>query len=37
MHPNPKILVEYLPVTVFLGIAAFIALVVIILPKIYIS
>ena len=35
MHPDPKILVEYLPVTVFFGIAAFIALVVIILPKIF--
>ena len=34
MHPNLKILVEYLPVAVFFGIAAFIALVVIILPKI---
>ena len=35
MHPNPKILIEYLPVAVFFGIAAFIALVVIILPKIF--
>lgn len=35
MHPNLKILIEYLPVAVFFGIAAFIALVVIILPKIF--
>jgi len=35
MHPNPKILVEYLPIAVFFSIAAFISLVVIILPKIF--
>jgi NADH-quinone oxidoreductase subunit A len=35
MHPNPKILVEYLPIAVFFSIAAFISLIVIILPKIF--
>ncbi|MFK7968578.1 MAG: NADH-quinone oxidoreductase subunit A [Rickettsiaceae bacterium] len=34
MHHNSKILVEYLPIIVFFGIATFIALVVVILPKI---
>ena len=34
MHHNSKILVEYLPIVVFFGIATFIALVVVILPKI---
>ena len=35
MHPNPKILVEYLPIAVFFSIAVFISLIVIILPKIF--
>ena len=35
MHPNPKILVEYLPIAVFFSIAALISLVVLIVPKIF--
>ena len=34
MHHNSKILLEYLPIIVFFGIATFIALIVVILPKI---
>ena len=34
MHSNSKILVEYLPIVVFFCIATFIALVVVILPKV---
>jgi NADH-quinone oxidoreductase subunit A len=34
MHHNSKILVEYLPIVVFFGIATFIALIVVVLPKI---
>lgn len=35
MQSDPKILLEYLPIVIFFGIATFLALVIMILPKLF--